>query len=505
MIKHVGRKWVLYTKDGKKLIAKRDTKEEVLAIERAIWARRGAAGKKRNSQDEDLRKFERAVQGDPTDDNILRLLDHRTRAGLPPTRRGERFCVFCKWVWYDTQHRLESCPMCGKRAPSMKRRNSQDEELRRLERAWRESGSGLDRERYVAALIRARQHETAFAVDPTNVEATREGFRAWFAENLNLDEALRWWFTHAVAVVPRWSETHPNPAKKAIETLMNACFEALRGRYVVPSDARTMADRENGERVGEIPAAEIPNTWPERIHRDPEHAADEIVFTRLAAMAETLERAAGAPDYRWPQWIELEYDTHGLWYSPGGPEFLRYNDLDDAAGDPGILVEAGGASFGLSDLLHGPEDQTDPILQLAALEATQFEEARRSRWAEWVVANAAHDVLSHRGFDSEALVLVISEEDIERLDRQGKAIPHTRYQMREEPKEPLTETQREEYLVRAGAYAIGWGVPDANGVRVAWRTWAKHEDEEGVWWEVESEGDTNTLLVQVLRERGVDA
>lgn len=87
----------------------------------------------RKNSDEELRRLERVVKSDPTEENILRLLDHRTRAGMPPASRRERFCVFCEWVWYDTDHRLTFCPMCGLMAPSMKRRNS-DEELRRLER-----------------------------------------------------------------------------------------------------------------------------------------------------------------------------------------------------------------------------------------------------------------------------------------------------------------------------------------------------------------------------------
>jgi len=428
MIKKVGRKWVLYTKDGKKVIAKRDTKDEVLAIERAIWVRRGSV-----------------------------------------------------------------------------KHNSQDEDLRRLERVWRESDSALDRERYVAALIRSRRHEAAFAVDPTNVEAAREGFRAWFAEGLDLDEALRWWFTHAVAVVPRWDEKDPSRTNDAVTEVVNSAFEALRGRYEFPRNAMTMVERERGVRAGEIPAAEIPNTWPERTYRAPERAADEIVFTRLAQQAEALERAVGVPTEEWPQWLELLYDTDGLWYSPGGPEFIRYLDLDDSAGEPGLLVERGGASFDLDDLLHsGLEDPTDPILSLAALEAAQFEEARRSRWARSIIWGAAYEVQSHRGFDSEGIALVISEPDIERLDREGRAIQGTRHRMRDEAEEPLTAAQREECLIRAGAYAIRWGV-NAPNVHVAWRTWRRHEDDEGVSWEVQSDGDTNELLVQVLREQGVQA
>jgi hypothetical protein len=390
----------------------------------------------------------------------------------------------------------------------MRHRNPQDEDLRRLERAWRESDSVVDRERYVAALIRARQHEAAFAVDPTNVEATREGFRAWFAENLDLDEALQWWFTHAVAGVPRWDEKSPRQTLDAVDEVVNAAFEALRGRYEVPAGARGTAEREQGERVDEIPAAEIPNTWPERTYRDPERAADEIVFTRLAQQAEALERAVGAPVEEWPQWLELMYDTDGLWYSPGGPEFIRYLDLDDSAGEPGLLVELGGASFDLNDLLHSglaEEDQTDPILQLAALEATQFEEARRSRWALSIIWGAAYEVQSHRGFDSEGIALVISEADIERLDRRGHSTHGSRYQMRDEPKEPLTDVQREEYLTRARVYANRWGVHDPDDVRVAWRVWRQHEDDEGVSWEVRSDGNTTDLLVEVLREQGVDA
>ena len=427
MIKHVGRKWILYTKDGKKVIAKRDTKDEVLAIERAIWARRGAM-----------------------------------------------------------------------------RRNS-DEDLRRLERLWRESRSAVDRERYVSALIRSGKHDEAFAVDPTDVDAAREGFKAWFSEGLDLDEALQWWFTHAVATVPQWDEKNQRPTREMITTLMNAAFEALRGRYEEPAGARTMAEREGGERVDGIHAADIPNTWPERTYGNPERAADQIVFTRLAAVADALELAVGAPRHEWPQWLELLYDTDGIWYSPGGPEFIRYLDLDDSAGEPGLLVERGGAGFNLDDLLHsGLEDPTDPILELASLEAAQFEEARRSRWAQSVVGSAAYEVQSHRGFDSEGVALVISEEDIERLDHGGHSRSGSRYQMRDAPTAPLTDKQREEYLARAVAYASRWGV-DPDGVRVAWRTWSKHEDDEGTYFEIESEGDANAILVEVLRGYGVDA
>jgi hypothetical protein len=385
-----------------------------------------------------------------------------------------------------------------------RRRNTQDEELRRLERAWRQSDSALDRERYVAALIRSRQHEAAFAVDPMNVEAAREGFRAWFRENLDLDEALRWWFTHAVAVVPRYDEKSRRAALDAIADVMLVAFEALRGRWEGPETLGSVVEREEGERVGGIPAEEIPNTWPSR-RSDPEAAADQIVFTRLAAQAEALERASGAPLRDWPRWLELYLDNpQGLWYDPSGPGYIEFTSLDDAAGEPGILVEEGSAGFNLTDLLHSGrgDDQSDPILLLAALEACQFEEARRSRWAESLVAEAASDVHSHRGFDREQAALVISEEEIERLTPQGHARSGSRWEMRDPPAAPLTEKQRDEYLVRAGAYAIKWGVRPRD-VHVAWRTWAQEEEDEGLVWVVASEGDTDALLDEVLRERGV--
>ncbi len=41
MIKKVGNKWVLYTKDGKRVLGTHSTKREALAQERAIKAKGG--------------------------------------------------------------------------------------------------------------------------------------------------------------------------------------------------------------------------------------------------------------------------------------------------------------------------------------------------------------------------------------------------------------------------------------------------------------------------------
>ena len=71
--------------------------------------------------------------------------------------------------------------------------------------------------------------------------------------------------------------------------------------------------------------------------------------------------------------------------------------------------------------------------------------------------------------------------------------------MIDEPEVPLTPAQREEYLIRAGAYAIKWGVQPQN-VRVAWRTWRRLPDGE---WDMTSSGDADALLDEVLREHGV--
>lgn len=41
MIKKSGKKWILYTKDGKRKLGTHDTREEALAQERAIMANKG--------------------------------------------------------------------------------------------------------------------------------------------------------------------------------------------------------------------------------------------------------------------------------------------------------------------------------------------------------------------------------------------------------------------------------------------------------------------------------
>ena len=43
MIKHIGKKWVLYTRDGSRVLGRHDTQEEALGQERAIQSsKRGA-------------------------------------------------------------------------------------------------------------------------------------------------------------------------------------------------------------------------------------------------------------------------------------------------------------------------------------------------------------------------------------------------------------------------------------------------------------------------------
>jgi len=391
-----------------------------------------------------------------------------------------------------------------------RRRNTQDEELRRLERVWRDSESDADRIRYATALLRAGRPEAAFIIDPLNVESAREAFRILFATGedgspgMDLDDALRWWWTHVLPTIPRWKKKDEHATLSAIKAVTTTAFEALRGRWQpeIPSP-RTGAERHRGERVGGILSAEIPNTWPERIHGDTDLAADTIVFTRLAAQAASLEQAAGAPRHDWPRWIQLNYDTDGLWYSPGDREFLEYIDLDHGANEPGILVERGAVTaFDLGDFLHsGLDDPADPVLLRTALDAAQFEEARRSRWAEDLVFEAAWDLRSHRGYGGGPIALFISESDIARLNASGQAIPGTRYQMRDDPTEPPSATESEEMVVRATAYAIRHGVQNRDGVRVAWRNWSQSEDGE---WEFE-EREVNDMLIEFLRGLGVDA
>ncbi len=45
MIKRVGKKWVLYTRDGSKVLGKHDTRREALAQERAIEINKHRRGK----------------------------------------------------------------------------------------------------------------------------------------------------------------------------------------------------------------------------------------------------------------------------------------------------------------------------------------------------------------------------------------------------------------------------------------------------------------------------